>query len=156
MNKRILVALGLVLAIAIGVAAYNKPQSPQQSKLQSNATKQNETSAGTPDKQPQSKGRYSNYSSSTLSAKGFSETILFFHAPWCPECRVYDSVIQGASLPIGTQILKVDYDTSTDLKNRYGVTLQTTFVKVTSKGEKVSMWSAYGKEKSLQAVLENT
>lgn len=156
MNKRILMVLGLALAIAIGVAAYNKPQSLQQGALPSNASKPNETSDGTPGKQPQSKGRYSNYSSSALSAKGFSETILFFHAPWCPECRVYDSVLQGASLPTGTQILKVDYDTSTDLKNRYGVTLQTTFVKVTSKGEKVSMWTAYGKEKSLQAVLENT
>ena len=62
----------------------------------------------------------------------------------------------SATIPESTQILKVDYDTATDLKQRYGVTLQTTFVKITSGGEKVSLWTAYGKEKSLQAVLSNT
>ena len=101
-------------------------------------------------------GRYTTYSAAAANDTSFSETILFFYAPWCPECRAFDTVLTSATIPESTQILKVDYDTATDLKQRYGVTLQTTFVKITSGGEKVSLWTAYGKEKSLQAVLSNT
>lgn len=101
-------------------------------------------------------GRYTTYSAASASDTSFNETILFFYAPWCPECRAFDTVLTSATIPEGTQILKVDYDTATDLKQRYGVTLQTTFIKITSGGEKVSLWTAYGKEKSLQAVLSNT
>lgn len=101
-------------------------------------------------------GRYVEYEQSQLAAEGYQETILFFHAPWCPECRAFEQAITSGDIPDGVQVLKVDYDSSSELKKKYGVTLQTTFVKVNAAGEKVSSWVGYGKEKSLAIVLENT
>lgn len=103
-------------------------------------------------------GRYTNYSEDILQKKcsGYSKTILFFYAPWCPECRGFDKAITASEVPAGTQILKVDYDSSTELKKKYGVTIQTTFVSIGSRGEKIKLWTGYGAEKSLDLVLENT
>lgn len=103
-----------------------------------------------------SPGRYEPYSASLLAASGYDETILFFHAPWCPECRAFEQAITNGDIPKGVQMLKVDYDSSSDLKKKYGVTLQTTFVKVNTTGDRLSSWVGYGKDKSLAAVLENT
>ncbi len=102
-----------------------------------------------------SPGRYTNYDAKLVQADGFDTTILFFHAPWCPECRAYEQAITSSAIPDGVQILKVDYDTSKDLRSRYGVTIQTTFVRVDSNGGEQKKWVGYGKDKSLAAVLEN-
>lgn len=103
-------------------------------------------------------GRYIDYSEEILQKQcsGYGRTILFFYAPWCPECRGFDKAITAGEVPAGTQILKVDYDSSTELKKKYGVTIQTTFVSVGSNGEKLKLWTGYGAEKSLDLVLENT
>lgn len=101
-------------------------------------------------------GRYIDYSSSVVAASGYSETILFFHAAWCPECRAFERAITAESIPEGVQIVKVNYDSSDDLRQKYGVTIQSTFVKVASNGDRVSTWVGYGRDKSLAAVLENT
>jgi len=45
------------------------------------------------------------------------------------------------AIPAGVTIVKVDYDTATDLKRRYGVTMQHTFVQVDGSGEAVKKWS---------------
>ena len=101
-------------------------------------------------------GRYVDYSESLVAESGFDTTILFFHAPWCPDCRAFDESISSSQLPDSTQILKVDYDSSKDLRQRYGITVQTTFVSVDSAGEAKQKWAGYGKETTLDAVLENT
>lgn len=103
-----------------------------------------------------SAGRYTDYSASLVAASGYSETILFFHAAWCPECRAFEQAIKAESIPDGVQILKVDYDNSDDLRQKYGVTIQSTFVKVNTSGDRVTTWVGYGRDKSLSAVLENT
>ena len=38
------------------------------------------------------------------------------------------------------RILLVDFDTATDLKQKYGVTLQHTLVQVDSSGEAIEQW----------------
>ena len=69
------------------------------------------------------------------------KVVLFFHAPWCPSCRANEKDIQAkvaaGSLPAGLTLVKVDYDSSTDLKARYGVTVQDTFVQVDAAGHPV-------------------
>jgi len=109
-----------------------------------------------PQSAPLSQGRYIDYNSSVVAASGYSETILFFHANWCPECRAFEQAITAGSIADGVQIVKVDYDNSDDLRQKYGVTIQTTFVKVTSNGDRVSSWVGNGRDKSLAAILENT
>lgn len=100
-------------------------------------------------------GRYVDYDSSHLGADGFDTSILFFHAAWCPECRAFEQAIESSGVPEGVQILKVDYDSSQDLRSKYGVTVQTTFVRIDSDGNLLSRWVGYGEDKSVTAIIEN-
>jgi len=101
-------------------------------------------------------GIYKDYSKEDIKDVGYNRTIIFFYAPWCPECRGYDRAILDSTIPDGVQILKVDYDSSIDLRKKHGVTIQTSFVSVDKNGEKLKLWIGYGQTKSLDAVLENT
>ncbi len=101
-------------------------------------------------------GRYENYSSSLVRDTGYQTTLLFFYAGWCPECRGYDQAIKSATIPDGVQILKVSYDDEQTLRKQYGVTIQSSFVRVNAAGDKQTLWNGYGKEKSLDVILENT
>jgi thiol-disulfide isomerase/thioredoxin len=59
-------------------------------------------------------------------------TVLFFNAAWCPSCRSTDGEINQnlSKIPSDLLILGVDYDSAKDLKVKYGVTSQHTFVLV--------------------------
>ncbi|MCD8561740.1 thioredoxin family protein, partial [Candidatus Saccharibacteria bacterium] len=117
-------------------------------------TTQTPQSTETPD-QSVVAGRYALYSPEAVASQDYTQTVLFFHAPWCPECRAFETAIEASTIPEGVQILKVDYDSSTDLRQKHGVTLQSTFVEVDQSGETVSRWVGYGKDKSVTAILEN-
>lgn len=99
-------------------------------------------------------GRYTQYSKDDTS-NGYENTILFFYASWCPECRGFKQNLKDANIPENTQILEVNYDKSDELKKQYSVTLQSTFVNISSSGAEKSKWVGYGKDKSLETVLEN-
>lgn len=64
--------------------------------------------------------------------------VLFFHATWCPNCRQLDEELLAEGAPDGLTVFKVDYDDRTDLRQKYGVTIQTTVVFVDDRGEKIS------------------
>lgn len=100
-------------------------------------------------------GRYADYSADLVDDLGYEQTVLFFHAEWCPECRAFDQDIRSNQVPAGVQILKVDYDTATNLREQYGVTIQTSFVSVNSDGAQLSKWVGYGQERTLDALLQN-
>lgn len=101
-------------------------------------------------------GRYQTYSADLLNDTGYPSTILFFYAAWCPECRAFDQSISGGTIPDGVQILRVTYDDSQDLRQKYSVTIQSTFVRVNASGDKQVLWSGYGKDKSISTIIENT
>jgi thiol-disulfide isomerase/thioredoxin len=86
----------------------------------------------------QQKGRYLSYNSAVL-ADGATK-VLFFKAAWCPLCIRADGTLsqwfEAGSVPI--TVYKVDYDTEADLKAKYGVTYQHTFVKVDGQGKMVA------------------
>lgn len=91
-----------------------------------------------------SKATYIDYSSAALAAaQATGRTVLYFHAPWCPICVVLEPQIKAqiGTFPGDVTILKVDYDSSTELKKKYGVTYQHTFVQVDSQGHKLKIWS---------------
>ena len=68
-------------------------------------------------------------------------TVLFFHASWCPDCRKADASLTTDGVPDGMTVVKVDYDTATELKQTYGVTQQFTFVLVDGTGAKKAVWT---------------
>jgi thioredoxin 1 len=65
---------------------------------------------------------------------------LFFHATWCPSCKALDKAINSSlsSIPADTLIVKVDYDTSTDMKKKYRVVGQHTTVILNADGSEKS------------------
>lgn len=80
------------------------------------------------------KGSYTAYSADVL-ANGETK-VLFFHAAWCPSCKKGDATLTawyGAD-EYQRSVYKVDYDNSNDLKAKYGVTYQHTFVLVDGEG----------------------
>lgn len=88
-------------------------------------------------------GMYEAYSESKLAMAESGDVVLFFHASWCPTCKAANDDIMArvASIPSDLTILKVDYDSATDLRKKYGVTMQHTFVQVNSKGEMLKKWT---------------
>ena len=87
----------------------------------------------------------------------YRKTILFFHAPWCGDCQAFDKVLREGPIPAGVQILKVDYDSRQDLRQKYGVTKQSTFVELDDDDDDHNhdIWVGYGQEKSINAILRN-
>lgn len=77
---------------------------------------------------------------------------LFFHASWCPKCRTLDEELTQRGAPDGLTVFKVDYDSRTDLRQKYGVTLQTTVVFVDDAGELVSRSVLYD-DPSVDAII---
>ena len=75
-------------------------------------------------------------------------------AEWCPTCRAVDADISAnlADIPADTVILKVNYDAAAELKEKYGVTYQHTFVRVDGQGNKLELWNG---SPTLEAILEH-
>ena len=82
-------------------------------------------------------GAYLDYEDGAIEATA-GPMALFFHASWCPKCRALDEDLKAQGAPDGLTVFKVDYDSRTDLRQKYGVTLQTTIVFLDDAGEKVS------------------
>jgi len=85
---------------------------------------------------------YADYSADP-AAFSAGPVVLFFHADWCPKCRETKENLTAdpASLPDGLTVVEVDFDTETGLRQKYGVTVQHTFVQVDAGGEKLSVWT---------------
>lgn len=73
-----------------------------------------------------------------------SKVVLFFNAKWCPDCRAINEALTSdpGKIPAGTTVVSVDYDQHADLRQRYGVTMQHTFVQINSSGDKVRQWAS--------------
>jgi thiol-disulfide isomerase/thioredoxin len=82
-------------------------------------------------------GVYLDYTDGVIEATA-GPKVLFFHASWCPQCRQLDEELVAEGAPDGLTVFKVDYDSRTDLRQKYGVTLQTTVVFVDDRGELIS------------------
>lgn len=89
-----------------------------------------------------SSGSYEAYSPEKLALADSGDVVLFFRASWCPTCRALDTDIKAnmQSIPAGVTILDVNYDNSTALKQKHGVTYQHTLVQVDSSGNQITKW----------------
>ena len=87
-------------------------------------------------------GSYEPYSAAKLALANEGDVVLFFRASWCPTCRGLDADIRAhlKDIPAGVTILDVDYDNSTTLKQKYGVTYQHTLVQVDREGNQITKW----------------
>ncbi|MBF8252498.1 MAG: hypothetical protein HW379_840 [Actinobacteria bacterium] len=163
MNKKSFTALSVaILVLAGGTSAYSADPTPKSSQATKEAMKKaamkkaeakkkaeamkkeemkKEAMKKEADKMGMIKGSYSDYDASKLSNAEHGTVILFFNATWCPTCVAANKNFNGSTPPDGLTLLKVDYDDSTDLKRKYGVTYQHTFVQVDKSGKLLKKWN---------------
>lgn len=89
------------------------------------------------------KGKYEVYEPQKLLYAHDGKVILFFKADWCASCSVIDEKVLSSleQIPSGVYIFKVDFDKEIELRKKYGVTLQHTFVQVDEFGDMIDKWS---------------
>ncbi len=99
---------------------------------------------GSDDAMMKKSGSYKDYSENAVSSEqqAGNKVVLFFHAPWCPFCRAADAAFKAnpEKIPANVTVLKTDYDSNTELKTKYGVTTQHTFVQIDNSGNQVTKW----------------
>ena len=156
MNKKlrmIVIAIIVVVALGFGYLLFSSDKDTADTTAQKKSTTTQTSKAQPSNSESVEGGKYVEYSDAALaSAQG--QRILFFHAPWCPQCRELEDSIQSGSIPKDVTILKVDYDSNQELRQQYGVTIQTTVVLVDEQGNEVKKYVAYD-EPSLQAIVDN-
>ena len=72
-----------------------------------------------------------------------SDVVLFFNANWCSTCKIARDNIESNldSIPSNLAIVVVDFDNETDLRKKYGVTIQHTFVQIDKDGNQLAKWA---------------
>ena len=75
------------------------------------------------------------------ASRAGTKVVYFFHASWCPDCRATEASLTADGVPAGLTVVKVDYDTATDLRKTYGITQQHTFVQIGPDGAQLAKWT---------------
>jgi thioredoxin 1 len=134
-TKYILVGL-VIIIIGLYFSFQNKPSEQKVSNGESQAVGQIPAVDGVA-------GVYTDYSPEKLASAEGKDILLFFHATWCEECHELNKNINEHlnEIPENVLILKVDYDTSTELKKKYGITHQYTLVQVDTQGNMIKKFS---------------
>ncbi len=143
--------IGIVLIIIIGAFFLTKDGEDTKEAMSTTSDTVVETTDAT--SQPLTSGIYTEYSEELLANAESGTVLLFFHAGWCPSCRALDKDISRNldNLPEDMTILKLNYDTETELKKKYGVTRQHTLVQVDADGNMIKTLS--GLSNTLDQVL---
>ena len=152
---KIVIRIALVLLLIVGVVVLLR-QSKQTSIREPGIT-QEAASESAPADVLESKESLIPYSSEALdeAISNRKRPILFFHAAWCPYCRAAESDIREHSdvLPSNITIMKIDYDTSRELRAQYGVIAQDTFVLLDPNKNEIIKWQSGGE--GVKTILEN-
>ena len=161
MSKRTIFGLTVIVLLAGGLLWYGFSQqnssadqpiaSVNQSEIPESEAALTNNLRSSPELLP--KGVYEPYSQQAI-ASATGTKVLFFHAPWCRQCQMIEADIKSMGVPDGVSIFKVDYDTNNELRKMYGVTLQTTFVKVNASGDLVQKFVAY-EDPTFKSVIAN-
>jgi hypothetical protein len=176
MNRKHIIITSIITAVVVGSVAgavwLLHPQSPagegepmtrhdtsQKAPEQSGYSKSQQSSGSQQPVNPNA-GRYADYTDGNTMEHAYRKTILFFHNPQCGECQAFDKVLREGPIPAGVQILKADYGSRQDLRQKYGVTKPSTFVELDDDDDydhdhDHDIWVGYGKEKSINAILRN-
>lgn len=159
MNKVSLIIVGVIVLAISGGIFYLLNTNETEPPLQETGTSRNSTESTPPQTDSPSSptteipGTYVDYTPDVI-AKTPGTKILFFHAPWCPQCRAIEADITSSTLPSNVSIIKVDYDSNQSLRQKYGVTIQTTLVRIDDQGNLVEKFVAYD-DPTLDSIVRN-
>jgi len=164
MNKNMLLlggGLAVVAVIILGQSLRGGEPSQESQEITTDTTitqaQETAESDSNTQTQPNNDNWYQEYSEANL-AQAISEdgkAVIFFHAGWCPTCQAASKDFEAnkEQIPSDVTILKADYDTETELKTKYGVVMQDTFVQVDADGEVLSTWNSGGE--GIKSLLAN-
>jgi len=90
--------------------------------------------------------RYVQYTPEKFEQSKSKKRVYFFHAAWCPTCKIANEEFNSnsASIPENIILFKTDYDTESELKQKFGITYQHTFVQVDEEGNEITKWNGGG------------
>lgn len=145
MIKAVVLGVGaLVIIGGVGYVVYQNSNSTDttQSTQATTQPATEEPATAEPTESTKAAGTYEDFTPTAISSAENGDVVLFFNAAWCPDCRatVKDLEANRKKIPDNLTILSVDYDTYTDLKKKYGVTYQHTFVQVDAQGNQLKKW----------------
>ena len=100
-------------------------------------------------------GKYIEYDEQAIANASGTQRVLFFHAEWCSTCRFYESDIEKAGVPEGITIIKASYDNEPELRKRYNVNIQSTFVLLNDDETAVRTWPFASGLKDANDLYEN-
>ena len=146
---KVIASLVIVMIIGAGALVLLRDDGPKPS---ATGNGPNTSQATRPDSATNTPG-YIDYYDGVIAATA-GQKILFFHAPWCPQCRALEASIKAGQIPAGVTIIKTDYDSMQSLRQKYGVTIQTTLVKVDDQGNLIKKYVAYD-EPTLDNLVKN-
>ena len=81
---------------------------------------------------------YQNYDAKNLPTTG--DIVLFFHADRCPTCNEAEKNFLESWIPEGLTILKVNFDTERELRQKYAILTQTSYVLIKPDGTMIKRW----------------
>jgi thioredoxin-like negative regulator of GroEL len=154
MDKKVLYIVGCIVLVIMAAATYLLMNSNKNLPVETRVTT-DQTLPQAAEQVPESArpGAYIDYKQGVIQSTPGTK-LLFFHAPWCPQCRQLEADIKKGDIPDNVTIIKVDYDSQQALRMQYGVTIQTTIVKVNDDGSLAKKYVAY-EEPTLHAVIKN-
>ncbi len=180
MNKKALVIIGIIVGLLViggGAFAYssnqedkdNQEKMAMEKKIEDEAMMKKEESdamekekmtaesdAMSKDDVMSKQGAYVTLADYDADQSAYADTkkVYFFHASWCPICQGIDKEITSdpSKIPAGLTLIKTDFDSNTELRKKYGVTTQYTFVQVDENGNETKQWSASSLSKALDTV----
>lgn len=143
-----------MLVVTVLFAGCQPQTSPTQQPVQESMTQQSDESHTEQD-QASNSDRYVAYNAENVVASAKTgKAVLFFHAAWCPTCQAAEKDIQSklSEIPENITIFKTDYDTQTELKKKYDITYQHTFVQVDEQGNEIAKWNGGGVDEIITRV----
>lgn len=149
MNKNLVIA-GVFISIGVLVTAafFISNSNPSDNTSDTFQTNENSRANDNPSVRSDAAAglRYADYSPQAFEESNDKKRVYFFHASWCPTCKVANEEFSSNpdGIPEDIVLFKTDYDTENDLKKRYGITYQHTFVQVDENGNEVAKWNGGG------------
>lgn len=143
-NKSILPVVTVIVLIVgaiVGISVIGGDNEDSNSNSSSSTVVQSD-SGSVVETETESTGvdRYENFGPTALADATGTKRVLFFHASWCAVCNAFEKEIEEIGIPEGITIIKANYDDERELKKRYKVSVQSTFLLLDDNEEEVRRW----------------
>ncbi|RJR28219.1 thioredoxin [Candidatus Microgenomates bacterium] len=100
-------------------------------------------------------GKYVHLSTSGLDEAKTKRRVYFFAASWCPTCQAANAEFLSNldKIPDDVVIFITNYDEEIELKAKYYITYQHTFVQVDANGNEIAKWTGGDVNELLENII---